>query len=112
MTAPLREQQTFDVTIASGEKTSSAIQLSGFGDALFHIPSGFTTPNYVTYVGTEKYGGTYSKIVNSTPEEISTQVTSDAWHEFPSAVFGLHSVKIVASDAQSAARTIKISGHG
>lgn len=110
MTKAFAEQRKLTSTFASGEVTGTAVDIPGFTDLLFHVPSGFVG-TYVTWQG-KVDDDTFAKIVNSTPAEISTQITTEAWHECPGALLGLRSIRAIAASAQDAARTMTFVGMG
>jgi hypothetical protein len=99
------------VTVASGEMTSGAIRLRPFETALYHLPTGFEgTGNDVAFYGCTNDSGTFASIVDANGNAITATPVANTWQAFQSDLFGLPFIKIYNASAQSAARTITISG--
>lgn len=103
----IREFNTQTATITTTAVTSGAIGLSDVNRALFKLSTNFVGAT-VSWLGGESDSATFATVVDSAGAAVTTPVTTSSWHQFPSEVMGLHSVKIVAASSQTAVQTLTI----
>ena len=60
----------------------------------------------VTFQGAEARSGTFGTIRDSSNNEASLTVNAGVWTQLPSAVLGVHSLKIVSASDEAAARSL------
>ncbi len=109
----MQEVRKFSVAVASGEKTSAAIQLSQFDAALYQIPAAFEgTTSDLEFIGCTNRTGSFVAVGDSSGAQATATPTHGTWQAFNSVLFGMDYVKIITNTAQVAARVIWISGHG
>ncbi len=88
--------------------TSSAVELhSGIAGNLF-LPAAYTGSK-VTFLGSVTRDGTFAAIRDEAGTLSSIVVVTGSWHEMPSELFSMHSVKVVADTSQTAANNAVLS---
>lgn len=98
---------TFDVTIASGQTASSAIDFRGRAGGGFRLPSTFTgtTITYQVSVDGNSYGSLYDQFG---AQVVTASVAASRRYALPAELYGWPYFKIVSGSAEGADRTIAV----
>ena len=95
------------ITIASGATASSAINLRGYAQAGYLIPSAFSGATVTFQVSAENT--TYQVLHDSTNTVITQTVTASKAYALPISCFAFGYVKLISASAEGADRTIIVS---
>lgn len=106
----MKQVRAQSIAIASGEKTSAAVQIGQYDSALFHLPASFEATD-MAFVGCTNRTGTYVSVTDGNGSAITQTVAASKWHTLDSGLFGLEYIKFVGDSAVATARTITVSGH-
>jgi len=108
MTRYLGNLTTNDVSIASGQTASGALDLQGLALTAIQMPSAFTGTS-ITFQGSFD-GATYQDIYNTANTQYSITVAASRTYAInPSDFAGFRYIKIVSGSSEGAARTIVVS---
>jgi hypothetical protein len=99
--------RTYNVTIASGQTTSGAIDLEGYEVHAISLPSAFTGTS-ITFQGSLD-GTTYQAIYNTANTQMSMSVTQNRLYKVePADLSGLRYLKLVSGSSEGADRAITL----
>lgn len=103
----VRETKSETLTIAVSSQTSSACCVNDSISAMFRVPAAIEGAT-VSFLGAESMTGTYKAVKGSTGAVESVTLSTNSWQPVPDNVCKMHSFKIVAASAQTAARSVTI----
>lgn len=101
------QKYTLTTTIASGQTTTPAIQLSSYTLAGVQFPSSMTGTSLTIYTSNDTASASFKQVMYE-GSAVTISVTADKYNQIqPSKVYGLlRYIKLVSSSSEASSRTL------